>query len=288
MICSTPAGNGPDVIARIVADGLTRLWGERVVVENRPGGRAIIATLAVKKSVPDGYTLYVALGSTFVILPEIHPDLPFDLQRDIVPIGLIAEQPFAIAVDPKLGLNSLADLIALARKRQGELLYGTIRASAPHLATVLFLSQAGIRMKFVAYPNTAKAVGDVMSGTVSAVVESVSGLRGAIAGGQIKALAVSSAKRLPEFPDLPTIAETIPGYTAKGWFALMAPAGTPDAIRKKVNADLNTVLAEPEVKQKLASLGTYSHATSPAETAQYIAHEQALWKPVIKRMHLMN
>src|SRR6185437_7325855 len=144
-----------------------------------------------------------------------------------------------------------------------------------------FLSKAGIKMKFVAYPSTGKMIGDVMSSTIAVAVESLSGLGGAIAGGQIKALAVSSAKRLPEYPDLPTVAETIPGYTAKGWFALMAPAGTPKAILKKVNADLNAVLAQPEVKRKLASLGTYSHATTQAETAQYIADERAFWKPVI-------
>src|SRR5689334_8117422 len=143
LLTSTPAGNGPDVIARLVADGLSKLWSQQVLVENRPGGRAVVATMAAKNAAPDGYTLYVALGSTFVILPEIQQNLPFDLHRDIIPVGMVGAQPFVIAVDPKLGVNTLAELIDLSKKRPDQILYGCFRGSAPHLAAELLQTRSG-------------------------------------------------------------------------------------------------------------------------------------------------
>jgi tripartite-type tricarboxylate transporter receptor subunit TctC len=286
LLTSTPAGNGPDVIARLVADGLSKLWHQQVVVENRPGGRAVVATIAAKNAAPDGYTLYVALGSTFVILPEIQPNLPFDLNRDIIPVGMVGAQPFVIAVDPKLGVNSLAELVALSQKRPNEILYGCFRGSAPHLAAELFQTRSGAKLKLVPYTGTGQVVADILGGTVSVVVESLPALVGPIKSGQLKALAVTSSKRLPEFPDLPTVAETLPGYEATGWFVLMAPAGTPDAIRDKINADLRNVLDQPNIQEKFATLGTYSIARSPSEVAQYIEQQRKMWRPVVHQIGL--
>lgn len=286
LLTSTPAGNGPDVIARLVADGLSKIWKQQVVVENRPGGRAIVATMAAKNAAPDGYTLYVALGSTFVVLPEIQPKLPFDIDHDIVPVGMVGMQPFVIVVDPKLGIKTLAELIALSKKRPGEILYGCFRGSAPHLAVELLQLRSGSRLKFVPYSGTAQVVADILGGTVSVAAESLPALVGAIKSGQLKALAVTSARRLPEFPDLPTVAETLPGFEATGWFTLMAPAGTPVAIREQINKDLRTVLDQPEIREKFATLGTYSVARSPAEVAEYIQQQRAVWRPVIHKIGL--
>jgi tripartite-type tricarboxylate transporter receptor subunit TctC len=288
LLTSTPAGNGPDVIARLVADGLSRLWHQQVVVENRPGGRAVVATLAAKNAMPNGYTLYVALGSTFVILPEIQPNLPFDLNRDIIPVGMIGAQPFVIAVDPKLGVNTLAELVALSQRRPNEILYGCFRGSAPHLAAELLQTRSGAKLKFVPYTGTAQVVADILGGTVSVVMESLPALVGPIKSGQLKALAVTSSKRLPEFPDLPTVAESFPGYEATGWFVLMAPTGTPDAIRDKINSDLRTVLNQPNIREKFATLGTYSIARSPSEVARYIQEQRKLWRPVVHQIGLIN
>lgn len=288
LVVSTPAGNGPDVIARIAADGLSRLWKQSVVVENRPGGRAVIATQGVKNAAPDGHTLYVALGSTFVILPEIQPNLPIDIERDLAPIAMVGEQPFVIAVNPKLGVNTLAELIALSKKRPDEILYGTPRGSAPHLAAALLQAKAGARMRFVPYPSTSCAVSDALNGTISVVVESLSGLSGALASGQLKAIAVTSRQRLPEYPDVPAVAKSYPGYEASGWFALMAPAGTPTAIRDKINADLQTVLNEPATRQKYSKLGTYPIIRSPSEVAQFIRAQRRTWVPVIHQIGLTN
>jgi tripartite-type tricarboxylate transporter receptor subunit TctC len=288
LITSTPAGNGPDVIARVIADGLSHLWKQKVVVENRPGGRAIVATTAVKNAAPDGYTLYVALGSTFVILPEIRPNLPFDLERDLTPIGMVAVQPFVVAVNPKLGVNTLPELIALSKKRPGEILYGTPRGSAPHLAVEFLQAQSGSQLRFVPYASTTRAVADALNGTVSVVVESLPGLAGAIASAQLKAVAVTSRERLPEYPHLPTVAETIPGFEAGGWFVLMAPAGTPEALREKINNDLQTVLNLPQTRDKYAKLGTYAVIRSPSEVAQFIREQRRIWSPIVHKIGLTN
>jgi tripartite-type tricarboxylate transporter receptor subunit TctC len=288
VITSTPAGNGPDVIARIIADGLSHLWKQGVVVENRPGGRAVIATSAVKNAAPDGYTLYVALGSTFTILPEIQPHLPFDLERDLAPIAMVGVQPFVIAVNPKIGVSTLPELIALSKKRPGEIIYGTPRGSAPHLAVELFQARSGSKLRFVPYQSTNRAVIDALNGTISVIVESQSGLSSALASGQLKPLAVTSRQRLPAFPDVPTVAETIPGFAAGGWFVLMAPAGTPVTIRDRINEDLRSVLQQADVRKKYANLGTYVVIRSPAEVAQFIHEQRRIWTPVIRQMGLTN
>jgi tripartite-type tricarboxylate transporter receptor subunit TctC len=287
IITSTAAGGGPDVIARTVADRLTELWQQRVFVENRPGSLGAIATLALTHARPDGNTLCVTLGSTYIVLPEVQKNLPFDVERDLIPIGLVGEQPFVIAVDPKLGIGTLAGLIDYARKHLGEVFYGTIRGSMPHLVMELLQSHAGTGMALVPYPATVKAVNDVIGGRIAVVIDSLSSLGGFVQSGQLKALAVTSAKRLPEFPDLPAVAETFPGIEGTGWFALTAPAGTPDVILRKVNRDLRTALENDNMKIKFAKLGTYSHPMSLDEIARFIHRQREVWSPVVEKIGLM-
>jgi tripartite-type tricarboxylate transporter receptor subunit TctC len=286
VITSTPPGNGPDIIARIVADGLAGVWKQRVLVENRPGGRAIVATLAATRAPPDGYTLYVALGSTFVVLPEIQHHLPFDLSHDLAPIGIVATQPFVVAVSPKLGVNTLGELVALSKRRPDEILYGTIWGSLPHLAFELMQSRFGSRLKLVPYTSTPQAIADVQGGTIPVVIESVSALAGPVRSGELRPLAVTAAHRLAEFPNVPTIAESLPGYEALGWFALMAPAHTPVEILEKISADLEIVLQEDSTRAKYARLGTYVVKKSPSEVSQYIRAQHDVMKPVIDSIGL--
>jgi tripartite-type tricarboxylate transporter receptor subunit TctC len=200
-----------------------------------------------------------------------------------VPIGLISESPMLIAVAPALGVNSLAEFIALAQRRPGDVLYAANnRGSFPHLAGEFFRSRAGIDLTFVPYPGAAAGLRDVMGRHISMIVEGPAALAGALRTGSIKALAVTSLTRLREFPDLPTVAETIPGFQVVGWFALMAPAGTPAHIVHKVSQDLQSVLKEPAVMERFATLGVYPRLATPAETAEFIRSEQRVWKPVIK------
>jgi tripartite-type tricarboxylate transporter receptor subunit TctC len=287
IIMSPPAGNGPDVIGRIVADHLTRLWGQQVVVINHPGASGALAVRAAGTSAPDGYTLYFAISSNFVALPELQATLAFDVARDFVPIGFVGEQPMVIGAGPALGVNSLPELFALTKSRPGEInLAVGAHGSLPHLTGEWLRSASGSDLTVIHYPSASQALTDLIGGRVHLHIESLSALAGAITGGQIKALAVTSGRRLPNRPDLPTAAETIPGFTAMGWFALMAPPGTPQAIARKASNDLRTVLARPELQQRLVELGTYVRPMSPAELTDFILSQQRLWKPVIAEVVL--
>jgi tripartite-type tricarboxylate transporter receptor subunit TctC len=287
IIIQTAAGSGPDVIARIVADRLAQSWGQQVAIINRNGAAGLVAAQAAATAPADGYTLYMPTSTALVILPETQPKLPVNFDRDFVPIGLISQSPMIIAVSPALGVDTLAQFIALAKKRPGEIFYAANnRGSFPHLTGEFFRHRAGIDLTFVPYPGAAAALKDVMGKSISMMIEGPSALSGALQGGVIKALAVTSATRLPNFPDVPTVAETIPDFRVAAWFALMARAGTPHSIIQKVNLDLQAILDHPAVREKFAALGVYPLPKSPAETMEFIRSEQQLWKPVIKEAGL--
>jgi tripartite-type tricarboxylate transporter receptor subunit TctC len=280
-------GSGPDVIVRIVAEQLGRAWSQPVAIVNHAGGGGVVAARAAAAAEPDGYTLYVPTITTFVILPELHDKLPFDLDRDFAPVGLVAETPMMIAVAPSLAVASLSALIALSKSRPGGLFYAANnRGSLPHLTGELFRDRTGSDLNFVPYAGVNAGLQDLMGGRVSMIVESVGALSGAIKGGTVKPLAVGSAGRLARYPGVPTVAETIPGFAAMGWFALMAPAGTPKAILTKVNADLNTALGEPELQRRLEDLGAFVRPMSPAEVTEFIRTEQRVWRPVVRQSGL--
>lgn len=288
IIMPSGAGGGPDVIARIVADRLTHAWGQQVLVVNRPGAGGLFAARAAAAAAPDGYTLYMPISSTFVVLPETQPQMSVDLARDIVPIGLIGEQPMVISVHPSLGVDTLQDLISLARKRPKELLFGAGRGFLPHLTGEMFQDRAGIKFEFIPYPSSAGAMQDALRGTVTVFIESLSALAGPIQAGSLKPLAVASATRLPNFPDLPTVSEAVPGlgaFEARGWFALMVPANTPADIVQSINRDLHAVLDDAALRQTFAGFGTYARSLSPRETADFIRREQDLWRPVVRKVN---
>jgi tripartite-type tricarboxylate transporter receptor subunit TctC len=289
LIIPVGAGGGPDVIARIVADRLGQIWHRPLVPLNRPGAGGLVALQAATGIAPDGYTLYMPLSSTFCVLPQTHPHLPLDLASGLIPIGILGEQPMVIAVNPKLGIGSLAELIALAKSRPGEIRYGASPGGLTNLTGELLQQRAGFKLAFVPYSSTAKAMQDTAGGTVQVAIESMSALGSLIEGGMLRPLAVASAKRLPNYPNLATVAEVMPSvdaFEARGWFALTAPAGTPDRIVHKINADLRTALADVELQKKFAALGTYPKPMSPADTAAFIRGEQDLWRPVVRRVLL--
>ena len=287
MIIQTAAGSGPDVIARILADGLTQSWGQQVVIINRNGAAGLVAAQAAAAAQPDGYTLYMPTSTALVILPETQPKMPVNFERDFVPIGLISQSPLIVAISPALGVSTLEQLIAVAKKRPGEILYAANnRGSFPHLAGEFFRHRAGIDLTFVPYAGAAAGLQDLLGGRISMMVEGPPALSGMLQAGSIKALAVTSATRLPNFPDLPTVAETIPGFQVGAWLALMARAGTPDFVVRKVSEDLQTILKLPAVKEKFETLGVYPLPMSPAQTAEFMRSEQKLWKPVIKEAGL--
>jgi tripartite-type tricarboxylate transporter receptor subunit TctC len=226
-------------------------------------------------------------STAVVILPETNPRMTVDFQRDFVPIGLVGETPMAIAVSSRLGITSLAQLIAAAKAQPGELLYaGNNRGSVPHLAGAYLSQRAGIKLTFVPYAGASAALHDVLGGRVPIMIESVSALAGAVQDGSIKLLAVTSLSRLPSFPDVPTVAETIPGFAVSAWFALLAPAGTADTIIRRVASDLTAALGEETLRQRLEKLGVYARAMSPNETGLFMRREREDWKAVIKEAGL--
>ena len=267
---------------RIIADRLGQIWGQQVIAVNHPGAGGALAARNAAEAAPDGYTLYMPALSTFVSLPGGAPNLPIRLPRDFVPIGFAAENPMFVAVTPALGISTLSELIARAKARPGEISCAvTGIGRLTHLTAELLQIKAGIKLLVVPYTGgPAHAIGDVVSSRVNFIVEGYSGIVGAIQSGLIKPIAVASEKRLVEFPDLPTVAETIAGVSATGWQVLVAPLGTPEPIIRKVSEDLRAVVNDPQLKQKIAVRGSYTRAMSSAETVAFVAAEQAKWKPV--------
>src|SRR6188474_2680117 len=265
LIVTTGAGGAPDVIARIVAEGLSRHWNQQVFVTNHPGAAGSIGMKVAGSSPPDGYTLLFGLSSSFVALPEIAKGFPYDLVRDFVSIGYVCEQPMAIAVRPSLGVNTLGELIDYVKKRPGEINVAVLsRGGIPHLTSEWIKMTAGLEWTSINYPGTPAGLSDVMGGRVQVIMDGLPSLAGAINGGQLKLLAVGSAKRLPNRPDTPTVAETLPNIPrALGWFALMGPPGTPEPVARKISDDLKTVLAEPAIRKRFEDIASYTNPMSP-------------------------
>jgi tripartite-type tricarboxylate transporter receptor subunit TctC len=286
LIVTTGAGGAPDVIARIVAQGLSRRWGQQVFVSNHPGAAGSIGMKVAGTAPPDGYTLLFALSSSFVSLPEIAKDYPYDLVRDFVSIGFVCEQPMAVAVPPSLGVGTLGELIDYVKKRPGQVNVAVLsRGGIPHLTAEWIKLAAGLEWTSINYPGTPAGLSDVLGGRVQVIMDGLPSLAGAINGGELKLLAVGSATRLPNRPDTPTIAETLPAVPrALGFFALMGPPGTGEPIAKKISDDLRAVLSEPTAKQRFEDIASYIQPMAPAELLAYIRTEQALWKPVIEQI----
>jgi len=283
ILTDSSAGSTPDVALRFVADRLTQLWGQQVLVNNRPGAGGSLAARAAADAAPDGYTLYQPVLSTFVSLHPAAPNVPIHVPQDFLPIGFVAENPMFFAVSPKLGIASLAELIARAKARPGEISYATTGVGRlTHLTGELLQREAGIKLLLVPYTGgPSHAISDVTTGRVGMIIEGYSGIAAAARSGAVKLIAVATAKRLADFPDVPTIAETIPSFQATGWAILAAPLGTPDAIIRTVSEDLRKVSEEPDLQKKLATLGSYTNPMSAAEATAFVHKQQQTWQPIL-------
>jgi len=287
FITPAAAGNSPDVVTRVVADRLTQMWKQQIVVLNRPGAGGLIAAQAAAAVEKDGYSLYVAQASTFTVLPiEQEGKMPVNLQTAFVPIGMVGEQPIALSVNKDVPVSNVADLIALANKTPDGMLFGaTNRGGQSHLTGELFRERAKANISFVHAAGASVSLNDVIAGRIPIMFEGLAGLAPGIQGGGIKLLGVASRERLPNLPNLPTISETVPGVVSSGWIVLMAPAGTPESIIRKVNADLRKVVAIPEVVERFETLGTYTRDLTPAQTGEFIRSEERLWWPIVRQVN---
>ncbi len=283
IIVQTAAGSSLDVMARLVAEPLAQLWGQQVIVINQAGAGGLIASRALAAAAPDGYTLFLAGGSVFVVLPEVHHDLPFDV-NEFVPIGFVTEQPYSLIVSNQLGVNSAAELIALSKTRPGGLdtAAGT-RGGLQHMTVELFRSRSGAKLNMIHYPGAAQASADVIAGRVPMMMQTIAPVAGFIAAGKVKLLAIASARRLSNYPDTPLLSETLPGFTSSGWSILVAPKGTPADIVEKINADLHAVLTRPDVVKRIEDLGNYTRPMSPQQLADFVRDERKTWGPVVRQ-----
>jgi tripartite-type tricarboxylate transporter receptor subunit TctC len=289
LIVDSAPGSATDVINRLVSERLAQLWGQQVLTLNHPGAGGSLAVTVASQAQPDGTTFFVGNASVFMALkgaPGVAPNLPVELPRDFTPIGFIAQQPMFIAVAPQTGFTSLPELIEAAKKRPGALSYATTgRGRITHLTMELLQNRAGIELQMIPYAGgPTAAMADVTTGRVAIIIEAYSGLAGGLQSGSIKGIAVTSYDRLAEFKDLATVAETLPGFIAGGWNVLLAPVGTPQAIVEKVSADLTKVLGEPEIKNKLATLGAYVRPMSPAQVKAFVEEQQRTWRPIAQKV----
>ena len=286
LISDSAAGSAVDVGLRTIADGLSQHWGQQVLVVNQPGAGGAISARVAAEAPPDGYTLYAPALSVFLTLPGKAPNLPVVLPRDFVPIGFTAEQPMSIGASPTLGVNTLPELIALAKKRPGELSYAVSGVGRlTHMTGELLQIRAGIKLQMIPYTGgAAHALSDIIGGRIPIVIEGYSGLAGAYNSGQLKALAIATAQRSKALPDVPTVAETIPGFVAAGWQVVVAPLGTPEAIIRKASDDLRAVLSKPELTQKLEARGGFARPMTPQEALDFVAAQQTLWKPALEQI----
>jgi len=284
IISPAAAGNSPDIAARVLADRLTQIWKQQVLVLNRPGAGGLIAAQAAAAAEKDGYTLYMTQSSTWTVLPILQPGkVPAEPEKSFVPIGMLGEQPMAAAVNKDVPVKSMAELVDYIKKQPNGILFSaTNRGSQSHLTGELLRERAKLNMTFVHSEGAAKSLTDVIAGRIPLVFEGIAGLKSGIESGGIRLLAVTSAERLPNMKDVPTAAETVPGVVSAGWVALMAPIGVPDAIVQKVAADLKSVLAQPEVQERFHILGTYSRDLTPAQLLDYIHKEEQKWWPIVR------
>jgi len=285
IVLSLPAGSAPDIRMRIVANQLTALWGRQVVIENRPGAGGALAVQSVLAAPPDGYTLLCAVSSVFTVLPAQRADLPFDVNRDLIPVAMMANEGMVLAVSSKLGVRDLGGLIALSKSQPDRLIIGTNPAgSTPHLAARLFVSMSGSPMMVVPYSRggTNEAIREILAGRTHAVVEARNALQPQIDSGDLKALAIMTRERVSTAPDLPTAMETVPGLVAVGFVGIFAAKGTPDAIVQRLATSLLNALAHPDVKARLEQNGSPFRPMFTAEFARFIEGEEKLWWPVVK------
>jgi tripartite-type tricarboxylate transporter receptor subunit TctC len=282
IIVPFPAGGTADVMPRIFSEWLARKWGQPVVIENRTGAAGNIGAEAVAKAEPDGYTLLSAPPPPLVINHNLYPKLNFD-PTEFVPIVIMGRVANALVVNAKLPLNNVADVIAYAKANPGKLTSATQgNGTTSHLTSELFQLTAGVEFQHVPYRGSAPALTDLVAGSVGLMFDNLGVSLALVKGGQIKLLAVATPQRIASLPDVPTIAETLPGFESAAWCAIVAPPKTPAAIVDKINADVNEALLQPDIIQRLAPLSAEPIGGTPQATAAYMREEIERWNKVIK------
>ena len=283
LVVTYPPGGGADLMARLIAPKLGEALGQPVVVENKPGASGQIGAAAVAKAVPDGHTLMLD-ASSFAVNPALYPKLPYDTDKAFRPIGLIALFPNVVLVNAQFSAKSVADLVAMAKVRKDAVAFASSgNGSAQHLAGALFESAAQVEMAHIPYKGAGPALNDVVGGQIPVFFGNLASTLGHIQSGRLRALAVTSAKRSPIVPSVPTLAEAgVAGAEIYEWNVLLAPTGTPEAVVQKLSAALQKTLEAPEVLARIAQLGGDLQKGGPEAAQSFIRQQMALWARVVK------
>lgn len=280
-------GGGTDLLARAVSDRLTQVLGVSVIIDNRAGAGSTIGTAMAARAAPDGYT-YLFTSASYTFSPNFYRDLPYDPIKDFKPITMFGSLPNVLVVHPSMPVKSVKELLALARKRPGEIHYGSAgRGSNVHLTTELFLYMAGIKMTQVPYKGMGPAQIGLVSGEVQVLMPAFQSIYPFVKSGQVRALAVTTKQRSPLLPELPTMDEAgVPGYDKSAWFGLFAPAGVPEPVISRMYQAVAKVLTDPEIVKRLAAEGAVARGQPPAEFDAFVREELVSWAKLIREMKL--
>lgn len=282
MVIIVPPANAADIIARVFAPHMAERFKQNIVVDNRPGAGGIIATDIVKNARADGYTVLIT-SSAHAINPTLYSKLPYDPMRDFSFIGLCGSSANVLVVNPQLAATNVKELIAAAKAHSGEMNFGSSGSGTTvHLSAVLFSMMAGIKTTHVPYKGASEALNDLISGRLQFMTASMSSSLQLVRTGKLRGLAVTSAQRHAALPELPTVAETIPGYEAVVWFAMLGPAGIPNPVIETLNRAMNEAFKSPEVSAKLSAAGVDPVISTPADLEKYVRMEIPKWGQVVK------
>ncbi len=286
VIGFTPGG-GIDTVARMIGPKMSESMGQPVVVENRPGGGGVLGTDVVAKSAPDGHTLFFGTMGNLAVNPAFLPNLPFNMERDLTPVTQVVSTSFMLYVTPSLPANTAAEFIAYAKANPGKLNFcSSGNGGAPHLAAELFSSMAGIKTIHIPYKGSAPCIADLIGGQVQFTFEAVTIGLAHVKSGKLRTLGASSAKRLPMLPEVPALAETLPGFEVDNWYGMAVPAGTPPEVIQRIRAEVVQAMAIPEIRGRLLSLGQIPVGSTPDEFARFMKSEGAKWLKLIKQANI--
>jgi len=285
IVIQTGSGGSIDLVARLLAQKLTEIWGQQVVVDNKPGAGGMVSAELVAKSAPDGHTLYLSAESPLAVLQWLYPKMPYNPATDFAPISMLVRMQYVLVVHPSLPVNSVPELLAYLRARPGQVNYGSPGNGVPHhLGMEMLKTMAKVDMVHVPYKTNAAATTDLITGRVSLMFNTLGSVGSHITAGKLRPIAVAGSRRMAQFPQLPTVAEAgnLPGFEFATWIGLLAPAGTPQEILNKVNTESVRLVNTPELKERFNSLAFEAVGSTAAEFAAVIREDTAKWGPVVK------
>jgi len=287
LVVPYPPGGPTDFVGRAVSAKLTELLGQQMVVDNRPGAGTVIASEMIARAAPDGYNLLFGTGGGTFLAPLILPKVPYDPQKDFAPVAMLVMSPQVLVVPPSTGANSVKELIAVAKAKPGQLNFASVgTGTSPHLGGELFKSLAGVDMVHVPYKGTAPSMTDLIAGRMQLMFTSIPTVLTHVQAGRLRMLGTGGTKRSAALPDIPPVADTVPGFELVTWYALFAPAGTPAAVVNRLNAETTKVLKDTDILKRFGEQGLEPTIMTPQELKRYTESDVSRWSKLIKAAHI--